>query len=282
MKEEKIEEIKGKHMTIEDALNNKDFEHEYEIIIVNNNKPFTFTKEDYKVAEGEPHYTDAIKNKRSGSATAVISNNTLAIFTSENIDYPPPVGWTKDLQEAKFFNRSHIIGYSLSAKRCNPDNIFIGTEYLNETTMKSIERYIYKNIKKYKRVYLYKVTPKYKTENSSIPYAVLIEAETIDEGKKDTVCGLCYNVQEGYKVNYYKNESIEYKSKDKEDKETASYKHYSINVKTKTFHLLKAKCKCISKTELKYIQETKAKEEDIINRGFKLCKKCTNYHKNKE
>lgn len=33
---------------------------------------------------------------------------------------------------------------------------------------------------------------------------------------------------------------------------------------------------------MKYIQETKAKEEDIESKGFKLCKKCTNYNKKRE
>ena len=43
MKEKDIEE---KHMTLEEALSNKNFEKEYGVIIINNNKPVTFTKED--------------------------------------------------------------------------------------------------------------------------------------------------------------------------------------------------------------------------------------------
>lgn len=281
-KKRKVKRMKKeerKRMTIEEALNNKNFENEYGVIIVNNDKPFTFTKEDYEIVEGRPSYTNAKKNKRSGSAIAVVSKNTLAIYTSENIDYPAPLGWTKKLKEARFYNKSHIIAYSLSAKKCDSDNIFIGTEYLNKITMKNIETDIYKRIKDNKRKYLYKVSPKYKTENSSIPYAVLIEAETIDEGKKETICRLCYNIQKGKKVDYYKKADLEYKSEEKEDRETSKYKHYSINVKTKMFHLLDAECKCISKIEMKYIQETKANEEDIKSKGFKLCKKCTNYYK---
>lgn len=278
MKEKDIEE---KHMTLEEALSNKNFEKEYGVIIINNNKPVTFTKEDYRVKEGEPHYTDAIKNKRSGKASDIISNNTLAIFTSENIDYPPPVGWTDEIQNARFYNRSHIIAYSLSAKKCDKDNIFIGTKHLNKITMREVEIDIYKEIKEKRRTYLYKVTPQYKTADSSIPFAVLIEAETIDYGEKKTVCGLCYNVQKGQKIDYYKRNNTEYKEKDNQDKENVKYKHYSINVKTKTFHLFDKECRCIQKIKPKYIQETKANVEDIINRKFKLCKICTNYHQKK-
>lgn len=196
------------------------------------------------------------------------------------------MGWTKELKEAKLFNKSHIIAYSLSAKKCDPDNIFIGTEYLNKTTMKNVEKDIYENIKKDNRVYLYKVTPKYKTENSSIPYAVLIEAETIDGKKKNTVCRLCYNVQRGQKVDYYKYEDAEYKESDQQDKDSVKYKHYSINVKTNTFHLYYKKCSYLKNIDPKYIQETKAKEADIKakkkeakTKKFKLCKRCTNHHK---
>ncbi len=275
-------EMEMKRMTIEEALNNNDFKNEYGIIIVNDDKPFTFTKKDYATKEGIPKYTDAIKNKKSGSATAIISRNTLAIFTSENIDYPNPIGWSDKISKDGFYNRSHIVAYSLSAKRCDKDNIFIGTEYLNKTTMKDIEYDIYSKINEENRIYLYKVTPMYKNKHSSIPYAILIEAETMDDGKKDTVCRLCYNVQKGRKIDYYKYEGVEYRDKDQEDKTTARYKHYSINVRTKTFHLLNEKVKCMQKIDPKYIQETKAREEDIINRKFKLCRRCTNYNKRKD
>lgn len=283
-----MREKEEKYMTIEEALNNKDFEKEYEVIIVNNDKPFTFTKDDYKTIEGIPYYTDGIKNRRSGEARAIISKNTLAIFTSKKIDYPSPMGWTKELKEAGFYNKSHIIAYSLSAKKCDQDNIFIGTEYLNKTTMKDVEKDIYNDIKKDNRVYLYKVTPKYKTENSSIPYAVLIEAETIDDGEKKTVCRLCYNVQKGQKVDYYKYEETKYKEPDQQDKDNVKYKHYSINVKTNTFHLYYKECSYLKNIDPKYIQETKAKETDIKakkkdnkDKKFKLCKKCTSYCKKK-
>ncbi len=62
------------------------------------------------------------------------------------------------------------------------------------------------------------------------------------------------------------------------NKENNKYKDYEINIKTKTFHLKSKHCSYINNVNPKYIQETKAYEEDIINRGFKLCKKCTKYY----
>ena len=142
-----------------------------------------------------PYYTDARQNKKSGTAVAIISPNTLAIYTSENIDYPNPINWSKSIKEMKIYNKSHIIGYSLSAKNADENNIFIGTEYLNKTTMKSVENDIYNYIKKDKRIFIYKVTPKYKKKNDIVPFGVLIEAETIDEKEKISRCRFCYNIQ---------------------------------------------------------------------------------------
>ena len=140
-------------ITLEQVLNNKNFEQEFNSIIINNDKPITLTKDDYKVIEGEPIYTDAKKNGRSGSAIAIITPNTLAIYTSEHIKYKNPVNWTKTVDEVGFFQRSHIIGYRLSAKINEFNNIFIGTQYLNQNTMYNIEQLIRESI--FTKLHLY-------------------------------------------------------------------------------------------------------------------------------
>lgn len=275
-------------MTLNQALNNKNFENEFEVIVINNDKPISFTDEDYKVVEGSPYYTDAKKYGKSGYATAIISENTLAIYTSENIEYPKPINWTRTIKEMKIYNKSHIIGYSLSAKKANSNNIFIGTEYLNKITMKSVENEVYKHIKNDKRVFLYKVTPKYKFKNDIVPIGVLIEAKTIDDKEKIQICRFCYNIQAGIKINYFDGSNIRFEYIDKSnvvknverkakkrDNSNNKYQEYLINVKTKTFHL-REDCSSIRNTESKYIQETKAYEKDIIKKEFNLCKKCCN------
>ena len=72
-------------ITLKQLLDNKKFDEEFNSIIVNNDKPISLKKEDYDVIEGEPKYTNAKENGRSGEATAIITPNTLAIYTSENI-----------------------------------------------------------------------------------------------------------------------------------------------------------------------------------------------------
>ena len=155
--------------------------------------------------------------------------------------------------------------------------------------MYNIEQLIYDDVLKNKRKYIYKVTPTYKNTYDKVPLGILIEAQTIDKYEKNEICRFCYNIQKSKKINYYdgSNKPIEEVWKENniniiEDKKTRKinqqklkYKDYKINIRTKTFHLLNSSCKAIVNTQKKYIQETTAYEEDIIQKGFKLCKKCT-------
>lgn len=69
------------------------------------------------------------------------------------------------------------------------------------------------------------------------------------------------------------------KNKTDKDQSNNKYKKYAINIKTKTFHLEAKKCIHIQSVEPKYIQGTKAFEDEIIQKEFRLCKDCTNYSK---
>lgn len=73
-------------VTLKQAINNN-FEKELNAIDINNGIPISLSKDDYNVIEGKPKYTNSIKNKKSGPATAIISESTLAVYTSENIEY---------------------------------------------------------------------------------------------------------------------------------------------------------------------------------------------------
>ena len=277
-------------ITLKQALNDKNFRKKFNVITINNDKPITITKKDYNVIEGIPQYTDSEKVGRSDVAIAVISPNTLAVYTSKNIEYPYPINWSKTIKNMGIYNRSHIIGYRLSAKKIDYNNIFIGTAYMNQITMKSVENALYNKIKENNRIYLYKVTPMYKMSKDTVPLGILMEAESIDNLEKDYMCKFCYNIQKGVKIDYYdgSNKPIEkvyntletQKLKKDTDKneEGNRYRNYSIDVRTKTFHVYSANCNLLQGVESKYIQETRACEDEIIKKSYekdyKLCKKC--------
>lgn len=290
-----------KIITLDEVLHNKNFRMRFKEIIINGDNPISITEEDKAVPEGNPQYSNAKEIGRSGEATAIISPNTLAVYTSENIEYPYPINWSDIVQNSiidnntKLYNRSHIIAYSLSAKNADENNIFIGTHYLNHTSMRNVEKLLYSKVKNNNRAYVYKVTPQYAEnfDNDTIPIGVLMEAETIDNLEKDQFCRFCYNIQKGIKINYYdgSNKPIEkvygtlntWKLKEKSERNDVDnkFRDYFIDIRTNTFHLQSKNCNELKNVELKYIQETRANIYDVINitnaddtKKFKICEKC--------
>lgn len=86
-----IEESKILKKKLSKIIEMKNFEQNFKMIEINNDEPFTFSKKDYNVKEGTPFYTNSNKFGKSGTAIAVISKNTIAIYTSEHITYPKPI-----------------------------------------------------------------------------------------------------------------------------------------------------------------------------------------------
>ena len=95
---------------LDEVLCDKNFRMKFKAIEINGDKPISITKEDIKsVEEGKPQYSNAQEIGKSGTAIAIISPNTLAIYTSENIEYPYPINWSDTIKNAGIYNRSHII-----------------------------------------------------------------------------------------------------------------------------------------------------------------------------
>ena len=283
---------------LKDILENKNFKTKLEEKDVNNGIPFTFTKEDYNTKEGRPIYTDANKFGKSGAAIAMITPNTISRYFSEHIDYPEPVNFEKlvgkngkkDNKNVGIFEKCHIIGYHLSARFSDFNNIFIGTKKLNHSMMYRIEKSI-EDIVVENRKILYKVTPLYMFKMDIVPMGVLFEYESIDKKEKILGCKFCYNVQPNHKINYFdgsnvKIENIQIPEKDEwvEQKNNSivssdkTAKNYYLNIKTNVFHLVydeKEKCEDLKGVAIKFIQEVTGVKEDILKgTEFKICKKC--------
>ncbi len=150
--------------------------------------------------------------------------------------------------------------------------------------MKKIENEIGEYIKDNLVKIIYRVTIKYKGKDQ-IPIGILIEAQAIND--KFSICRFCYNVQEGVKFQYsdgkiIKDSRIWSKILEKGSKITkvANKKkskvneNYIINTKTKKFHLLDKNCSKLDNVLLQNIQETTAKQKDLLDAGLKRCKEC--------
>lgn len=262
-------------------------------VIINNDIPF-FSEDDFRILEGEPNYEKPDKYGRSSGAIAIISSNTRAIISNNEIEYPDPEGWTGIINYAGIFERCHIIAYSLSARLATVNNIFIGTYDLNHKIMKvqedDIRNYIDKEKKKGNDVQLlYRVTPKY-YKKEAIPRGVLIELKGINCELE--LCRFCFNIQEGNSFNYNDGKRRNSKSfleniKDKiksykrktniSKKEKGIYKDYIINIKSNEYHLMWENCKLLKGVDKKYLQETTASKNALKNKGkrIKRCKYCT-------
>ncbi len=285
---------------LKNIINDKDFQTKFDEIEVNNNIPFTFKQEDYEVKEGRPHYTDANKFGKSGEAVAILSKRTIARYSSKNIEYPNPINYEKIVGKNNdkngnnigIFQKCHIIAYHLSAKFPDFNNIFIGTENLNNGAMKRIEDDIANKIEQNERKIIYKVTPVYMFKKDIVPFGVLFEYESMDKKEKICGCKFCYNIQENHKINYFdgsdrKIEDISMKDEDNfiklENKSNVSskrkmYKNYYLNIKDNVFHLVydeKEKSEDLKGVYIRCIQEVTGKKEEILtNKDFSICKKC--------
>lgn len=251
-------------------------------IVINDDKPL-FNKKDFDTIEGKPQYFELDNNGRSNGAIAIISKNTLPLITKRKLKYPEPSNWNKAFENKKLFEKCHIIAYSLSAKLANPKNIFIGTVKLNKSYMKKVENEVKKHINDKSVKILYRVTVKYKDTNK-IPIGVLIEAQSIDDSY--SVCRFCYNIQRGKNFRYSNGmivgeqqiwskvvQTVANKIARKNNRKSG-YINYTINTKTKIFHLYDNDCKQLQNAEHKNIQETTATEKDLLAIGLKYCKNC--------
>lgn len=207
----------------------------------------------------------------------------MPLITKKKLKYPEPSNWNKAFENKKLFEKCHIIAYSLSAKIANAKNIFIGTVKLNKSYMKKVENEVRKYIIDKSVKILYRVTVKYKGTNK-IPIGILIEAQSIDDNY--SICRFCYNTQKNKKFRYsdgmivgekqiWSNvvQTVTNKIARKNNKKS-DYINYTINIKTKTFHLYDNDCKQLQNVEPKNIQETTATEKDLLAVGLKYCKNC--------
>jgi DNA-entry nuclease len=255
-----------------------------EIVILNNDKPL-FNKKDYELIEGEPIYFEPDEYERSTGAIAIITKNTIPLVIKKKLKYPEPYGWNKNLEGKYLFEKCHIIAYSLSAKKADKKNIFIGTDYLNTSIMKKIENKVRDYINDNDVRVLYRVTVKYKEKNK-ITTGILIEAKSLDD--EFSICEFCYNIQKKASFKYSDGTIIEdrrilpkikrtvdkkLKGKNK-NKENEKVIDYTINKKTNEFHLSNNNCSKLKKVEPKYIQETTATKKDLENANLKPCNKC--------
>ena len=171
-------------------------------IILNNNVP-NFSESDLTTTSFE-EYSPLDSLGRCGVAYSNIGTDIMPTEKRESISSVKPSGWQSvkyDIVEGKYlYNRSHLIGYQLTAENANDRNLITGTRYFNATLMLPYENMVADYIKETNNHVLYRVTPIYKGENK-LATGVQLEAKSVEE-EGVSFNKFIYNVQDNFEIDY--------------------------------------------------------------------------------
>ena len=173
-------------------------------IILNNNVP-NFSDSDLTTTSFE-EYSPLDSLGRCGVAYANVGTDIMPTEKRESISSVKPSGWQSvkyDIVEGKYlYNRSHLIGYQLTAENANARNLITGTRYFNATLMLPYENMVADYIKETNNHVLYRVTPLFQG-NNLVATGVQMEAKSVeDNGEGIEFNVFVYNVQPGITIDY--------------------------------------------------------------------------------
>lgn len=173
-------------------------------IILNNNVP-NFSESDLTTTSFE-EYSPLDSLGRCGVAYANVGTDIMPTEKRESISSVKPSGWQSikyDVVEGKYlYNRSHLIGYQLTAENANDRNLITGTRYFNATLMLPYENMVADYIKETNNHVLYRVTPVFEGDNL-VAKGVQMEAKSVeDDGEGIEFNVFVYNVQPGITIDY--------------------------------------------------------------------------------
>ena len=173
-------------------------------IVLNNNIP-NFSDSDLTTTSFE-EYSPLDSLGRCGVAYANIGTDLMPTEERESISSVKPSGWQSikyDIVEGKYlYNRSHLIGFQLTAENANKSNLITGTRYFNANLMLPYENMVADYIKETNNHVLYRVTPIFEG-NNLVATGVQMEAKSVeDNGEGIEFNVFVYNVQPGITIDY--------------------------------------------------------------------------------
>ncbi len=175
-------------------------------VTLNNNNP-TFSDAELTTIAYESY--SALDNLgRCGVAIASCGTEIMPAKDEErgSISSVKPSGWVQaqyDIVDGKYlYNRSHLIGWQLSAENANKKNLITGTRYMNTKGMLPFENMVADYIHETGNHVAYRITPMYDGSNL-LPSGVQMEAFSVEDNGE----GICfnvyvYNVQPGVVIDY--------------------------------------------------------------------------------
>lgn len=247
-----------------------------DVIELNGNMPeFTDVEKDYAPFE---FYGDLDDLGRCTVAFALTGPETMPTEKRGDIREVYPSGWKQAFydfvdQEA-LFNRTHLIGYMLTAENANECNLITGTRHMNAEVMLSYEEAVANYINETGNHVLYRVTP-YFVGDELVARGIQMEAYSVeDEGAGICFNIFCYNVEPGVAIDYATGDSWLADEDDlsttiASDQERATY---VLNTKARKFH--EPDCSSVGDIAPDNRQDYEGSREDLIDLGYSPCGNC--------
>lgn len=243
-------------------------------IVINNHIPSFTEEEKERGKESFIELSDLDALGRCGPAFASVSTDTMPSEERGNIGSVKPTGWHTVKYEGidgnYLYNRCHLLMYALTGLNAEPKNLITGTRYLNIEGNLPIEEKIVSYIKTTGNHVLYRVTPVFEG-NNLLCSGELMEAYSIEDNGKLSICVYCFNVQPGITIDYATGNSSgpEYTGLSKSENNTAVY---VLNTYTKKIH--KQDCENVGKISDKNKKDYTGNIEELLNEGYTPCKSC--------
>ena len=260
-------------------------------ILLNDNIPSFSEKELTTV--GYESYSDLDALGRCGAALASCGKEIMPKIGEKrgSISSIYPSGWVQasyDNVSGKYlYNRSHLIGWQLSAENANEKNLITGTRYFNTEGMLPFENMVADYIKETGNHVAYRVTPVYDGENL-VAKGVRMEAKSVeDQGEGILFHVFVYNVQPGISIDYRTGKSALSSAPSApvvttavpttttapvtttQNVQTAAY---VLNTNTKKVH--KPSCHHVKKIKDTNRLDYQGALNDILSQGYTTCGTC--------
>lgn len=147
---------------------------------------------------------------RPGPVTACLSSASLPTGLRSDDVGAMPVGWvTVRYEDGYLYSLCHLLSPALGGDASAAENVFTGTRYLQNESMRPFEDRIADCLARTAYHVLCRVTPVYSGDNL-VPDGVQLEALSVEDGGR-TVCFnvFLYNIRPGVAIDYRSGESVQ-------------------------------------------------------------------------
>ena len=224
-------------------------------------------------------FSELDKLGRCGTASALITPDTLATEERGSIGYIKPSGWKQkkyegyvNSQPPYLYNRCHLIAFMFYGNATNDErNLITGTRYFNTEAMLPYEIDVADYVRTTGDSVRYRVTPEYDGDGL-LAKGVTIEAESCNEGGLEFSV-YCENIQPGIHLDYQTGDSWIEEDEPKIEQDTVPVvTNFIGNKNSRVFHL--PDCKSVTDMKEKNKEYLSCTRDEAVEHGWKPCGNC--------